>query len=192
MARVPYCSPEEFDGDRDLLTSSMPTDGLPEEYEHIYSTDVRHVHQALATNPSILTAFRAYNGEIWTECGLTDRQRESVILTIAHETGAAYEWHQHVRHGLSAGLSEDEIRGIAADDAAQFSEQEAALVGYVRAFARQTVDDATHDVLEEWFSQGAIVGIGALAGAYIGLAHILAAFDIRPEEDFVGWELEAL
>lgn len=62
MARVPYRSPEEFEEDSDLLASSMAEDAILDQYRHLYSTEFRHVHRAIVNNPSVLAAFRSYNG----------------------------------------------------------------------------------------------------------------------------------
>lgn len=192
MARLPYRTPEELEGDHDLLTSSMDAEDLPEEYQHLYSTNVRHVHRTIANNPDILEAFRTYNGAVWHDSGLGDRERELVILSIAGEVPSRYEWHQHVRHGLAVGLSEAEIVAAGAGDADAFEGSESALVAYAHAFARGEVDDALHEALAEYADDATIVGAGALAAAYLGLAHLLDALNVEPEEEFVGFELENL
>jgi alkylhydroperoxidase family enzyme len=192
MARVPYRSPETFDGDESSLKSAMAREDLPESYRDIYSTELRRVHRALANNPPVLDAFRAYSGTLWRESGLSVRERELVILAVASETGSRYEWHQHVRHGLVAGLDESEIRAIGASQIEPFEDREAALVSYARAVAAQEVDDALQEALEQYVSDYTVVGIGALAAAYIGLAHLLDALAVTPEEPFVGWELDGL
>jgi 4-carboxymuconolactone decarboxylase len=36
-----------------------------------------------------------------------------IVLSVAHATGATYEWHDHVQHALAAGLSPALVDGIA-------------------------------------------------------------------------------
>src|SRR6267154_5423883 len=37
-----------------------------------------------------------------------------IVLTVAHATGAAFEWHDHVEHALAAGLPHDVVDAIGA------------------------------------------------------------------------------
>ena len=36
-----------------------------------------------------------------------------IVLSVARSTGAAFEWHDHVRHALAAGLPHEAVDGIA-------------------------------------------------------------------------------
>ena len=75
MARVPYVDPNDLDSEyRDLVVSSLQ----PGETLNVY--------RAIANNPDVLDGFRAFLGVLWNRSGLTDRQREIVILTTAAET----------------------------------------------------------------------------------------------------------
>src|SRR5260370_9651746 len=38
-----------------------------------------------------------------------------IVLTVAHATGAAFEWHDHVEHALAAGLPRDVVDAIGSD-----------------------------------------------------------------------------
>lgn len=192
MARVPYVDPEAFSGDRDLLVTSMDPDDLPEEYRGSFSTGPRHVHRAIGNNPGALRAFRESIRGFWRESGLTDRQRELTILAVARASDARYEWHQHVRHGLSVGLTTEEIRAVGRGEYDGFPEAEAALLSYAAATARGDVDDATFERFAERFDRETAVGTTTLAGSYAGLARALDAMAVEPEEAFVGWELEGL
>lgn len=69
MARVPYVDPNDLDSEyRDLVVSSLQ----PGETLNVY--------RAIANNPDVLDGFRAFLGVLWNRSGLTDRQREIVIL----------------------------------------------------------------------------------------------------------------
>lgn len=191
MARVPYVDPEALpDDDRHLLETSMDAADLPEAYRHLYSTPVRNVHRAIGNNVPVLRAFREMNGAVWGHSGLSDRQRELVILAVARATDARYEWHQHVRHALSVGLDPDEIRAIAREDYDDFAEDEAALLAYAAATASGSVADEHHAPLADRFDPETRVGITMLASAYTGLARALDALAVEPEEPFVGWDLD--
>ena len=105
MARVPYRRADEVDEQyRDHVVSSLQP-GKP-----------INVYAAVANNEAVLAGLRAFLGSLWEESGLTDRQREIVILTAAAETGNGYEWHQHVTIAGDGVLSRAELAAIAGDD----------------------------------------------------------------------------
>lgn len=192
MARVPYVDPESFAGNGDLLETSMDPEALPEEYRDRFSVGSRHVHRAIANNPAMLRGFRDSNATVWQESGLSSRERELAILASARESGSRYEWHQHVRHGLSVGLTPDEIRAVAREEYDDFPEAEAALVAYAAAVSGKRVDDETFERFADRYDRETVVGTTMLVGTYAGLARALDAMGVEPEETFVGWELEDL
>jgi len=192
MARVPYVDPESFAGDPTLLKTSMDPEDLPGVYRETFSTGTRHVHRAIGNNPEALRAFRESIRGFWGASGLTDRERELTILAAARASDARYEWHQHVRHALSVGLTPEEIRAVGRREYDGFPEAEAALLEYVAGTAAGAVNDATFERFAERFDRETVVGTTVLVGSYAGLARALDAMAVEPEEAFVGWELEGL
>lgn len=193
MARIPPIELGEGQpSDRDLLQTSMHPESLDESYRHLFSRPERNVHLTIGHNPAILDTFRTTNAEVYDGCGLSKREREIVILTVASESESRYEWHQHVRHALAAGFTRDEIRALGEGETDPFTDAEAALHRYVSAFVRETVDDSTHEELAAHVDTETLVGTAVLASRYVGLAKVLTAFDVETEEPFVGWDLEGL
>lgn len=193
MARIPYVDLERVpDGDEALLKTSMDADDLPEAYRDLFSTEVRNVHRAIGNNLPVLRGFRQMNASLWRESGLTQRQRELVILAVAREVDSRYEWHQHVRHALSVGLTPAEITRIAHKEHGEFSDAEAALLAYSTVTAHGAVGEEHYAALADSFDSETVAGATMLAGAYAGLARALDALAVEPEEPFVGWDLEQL
>jgi alkylhydroperoxidase family enzyme len=179
MARVPYVTAEELAPDnRELIVSSLQPG------------KTRHVYAAIGNNEEVLSGVREFFGSLWSNSGLTDRQRELVILTAASEVGSAYEWHKHANIGLDAGLTREEIGAIARDDRTPFSPTEAALIAYARAVASGRVEDPHHEAIAEYFDDETIVGIATTAAGYAALGGVLDALDVEIEADetFIGWE----
>lgn len=177
MARVPYASKEDLDPEyHDLIVSSLQ--GKP-----------RNVYAAIGNNPVVLKGLRQFFGSLWTDSGLTDRQRELVILTAASEFGSTYEWHQHTNIALGVGIEAEEIAAIGRDDREPFSSTEAALIAYTRAVARGRVEEPHHIAISEYFDDSTVVGIAATAAAYAALANLIDALGVEIEagEEFVGW-----
>lgn len=191
MVRVPYVTREDLpEGDRDLLRSFRAD--TPEEYRHLLSTEERNVYRTLAHVPESLEQFRALGGTLREELDLDPHERELVILTAASALRSEYEWHQHVRIGLTEGLSREEILAISDRNYGAFEDEERALVEYVDSYVTGTVDDETYDTLAARIDESKIVGIGLLAGMYIVIGRQMDALEVDTEEPFVGWDLENL
>ncbi|MFB6108312.1 MAG: carboxymuconolactone decarboxylase family protein [Haloplanus sp.] len=181
MARVPYRRPDELDEPySDLVVSSLQ----PGKTVNVYSS--------IANNPPVLEGLRAFLGSLWNDSGLTDRQRELVILAAAAETGVAYEWHQHVGIAREAGLSNAEMTAIAEDHPDPFPTTEVVLMEYARAVVGGAVTDDLHETMAEAFDDDAIVGAAATAAGYMGLGRIIDALgvDVEAGDEFVGWQVE--
>jgi len=181
MARVPYVNGDDLDSEyRDLVVSSLqPGRSL-------------NVYRAIATNPDVLAGLRAFLGSLWNHSGLTDRQREIVILTTASEITSSYEWHQHVRIAADAGLGRGEIAAIARDDRGSFSTTEGDLIAYTRAVVRGRVTDSLHEAMAEHFDEGTVTGVAATATGYLALGRTIDALGVSLEagDEFVGWDPE--
>jgi alkylhydroperoxidase family enzyme len=179
MARVPYRDPGDLPDDRRDLVYAPATD-----------EEAINVFRALANNPPVLDSFRKYFGVLWTEAGLSVRERQLVILTAARQTGAASMWHQHVRLSRAAGIEDREIRAVNAGDYAELPEPEPLLVRYAEAVVNDAVDETLQDLVDDAFDPATVVGVVMLATGYAGLALALSALDIELEDGFVGWALD--
>ncbi|MFB6157604.1 MAG: carboxymuconolactone decarboxylase family protein [Haloferacaceae archaeon] len=180
MARVPYIEPEELDPEyRDLVVSSLQ----PGKRVNVYS--------AVGNNPPVLRGLRDYLGALWNDSGLTDRQRELVILTVAAETGNRYEWHQHVNIAEGAGVTREEMTAIAEDDADPFDAGEVALCEYARAVVGNGVTDDVHEAVADRFDDRTVAGAAATAAGYLCLGRVIEALGVEIEagDEFVGWSV---
>lgn len=201
MARLPYVTKDDLpERHRPLLGSyrEMGAEYTPHVADPPSSGDddgrdvPPRLYQAMVNNPPILEEFRRMASTLRAECGLDERRREIVILTVARETGAEYEWHHHVRIGRAVGLSIEEIRAIADRRRDAFDTSEASLIVYTTHLVAGTVERAHHDAFAVDYDDRQIVGIAMLAQFYLGLSRVIGAFDIEIGEPFVGWELERI
>lgn len=187
MARIPY--PEDVEAD---LVESQRPDSLPEKYSHINQQAARNVYRSIAHEPELVRTLRAFIGACWDHAGLSDRERELVLLAIAREIDSAYEWHQHVRIALLEGLTPAEIRRVAAGEFDDFEETERLVMAFAQAAAGGEATDADVDALRDRYEVQEVAGITALVSAYVCLDVILTTLDVETEEPFVGWDLAGL
>jgi alkylhydroperoxidase family enzyme len=174
MARVPLLDAED----------------LPEEYRYLFTeNDVgdAHIFKAMANAPKQFQWYMRYSSRLWDV--LPFREREVVILAAARALEHEYEWHQHVRLGREAGLSDAEINAISDGDLDALDDRDVVLAAYARSVALGDIRDAEHDALVDLFDVETAVGVALLAGHYVATGRALDAFGVEPEEEFVGWTL---
>jgi 4-carboxymuconolactone decarboxylase len=76
---------------------------------------VLNIFRTMLHAPKALTAFLAWGGYILSRRNsLSERDRELVILRTGYNCGSGYEFTQHTRIGLDAGLTAAEIAAIKA------------------------------------------------------------------------------
>ncbi|WP_231508678.1 carboxymuconolactone decarboxylase family protein [Nocardia carnea] len=139
----------------------------------------------LARHPAFTMAFLPFNGHLLYGTALSDRQRELLILRVAHLWNSDYEWAQHAVLGGNAGLTEEEIRRIAeGPDAAGWSPVEAALLRAADELRESgAVGDTAWQALAAEFDEQQLMDIVFTVGAYAMLAMAMRSFGVRPEPD---------
>jgi alkylhydroperoxidase family enzyme len=163
---------------------------LPEAYRYLFTeNDVGEadIFRAMANAPEVLQSYLRYSTRLWDV--LPEREREVVILAAARAIEHEYEWHQHVRLGREAGLSDDEITAISRHDLSALSDREAALAAYARTLAVGDLRDTDHARLREHYDDETVVGVALLASHYLSTGAALTAMGVSPESEFVGWTL---
>lgn len=152
-----------------------------------------NIFAAMGNNPGLLRSYLRLANPLWAQCELDAERRELVILRVAILQHSAYEWHQHVRIGRDAGLGDARIVALHHwRTSHQFSDFEKSILEYVDTLvASDHPPRQVHDALAAYLPPSGLVGLNLLVGAYILTAKFLGAFEVEPEEPFVGWQLES-
>lgn len=175
MARVPYVTEDELDREfREYLA---------------YEGKTLNVHRATGNNPELMAAFDDFLEALYTHAGLSEREQELVILSVASATGARYVWHQHVWLSRETDITETEIEAISGDAERSSPPASEHLSRTPGELATDQVSDRLHERVSEYLSTDTLVGISMLACAYLATARLLAALDVEIEDgdEFVGW-----
>ncbi|MFB6309583.1 MAG: carboxymuconolactone decarboxylase family protein [Salinirussus sp.] len=189
MARIPYADRGTLD-DPSLLDSSTPPEELDPAYQHLMEDRARNSYRLLGHRPTILRTYRDLVDRIKSDGGLSLAEQEYAILCCAREIPSPYEWHNHVRIALNAGVPAEEIRAIGARNYGAFEPAHEALLEYVARFIDGRIDDAHHAALADHYDAGTIAAIGVFAGYWLMNARLVDALGIECEEEFVGWALD--
>jgi 4-carboxymuconolactone decarboxylase len=104
-----------------------------------------------------------------------------IVLSVAHATGAAFEWNDHVQHALAAGLSQDVVDGIGTGRTEMLPHPYALLHAILsKTMAWQSVpDDLQARAVSNW-GAAALVEIVVVSGFYQMFAAINQGFAIKP------------
>ncbi|PON10511.1 hypothetical protein C2W62_49675, partial [Candidatus Entotheonella serta] len=111
-----------------------------------------NVLDTLVRHPDLLRRWMPFFVHVLHKSSLSARDREILILRVGRLFGAEYEWSQHVPFGERAGLSRDEIRGIAEGAAAAVwtNEHDRNLIRAAEQLHRHTMlDDSLWNALAD-------------------------------------------
>lgn len=112
--------------------------------------------------------------------GFTPKQTEIAILMTARYWTAQFEWTAHVRLGLKAGLTQDQIDAIGERRTPSFSDPDDQLVyDFCRDYYDDhRVDDATLARVEKRFGEKGAVDLAGLIGYYSFVSVTLNVFEV--------------
>ena len=149
-------------------------------------TEPLNIFTTLARHPALVRRWLPF-GTVMLTGALPPRDRELLILRTAWNCRSAYEWGQHVRIGLTAGLAQEEIDRVpAGPSAAGWSPFDAALLGAAdELHADACVSDRIWAVLAERYDEPQLIEVPMLVGQYHMVAFTLNSLGVQREPGVV-------
>jgi alkylhydroperoxidase family enzyme len=143
---------------------------------------VANVYRTYAQHPALYAPRQVLSEYIRTRSTLSPRVREMLILRIGYLCESAYEWAAHARAGRAAGLSDDEIRRIAAGPGAGWSPDDAAILRAVdEMFNDDRVAPGTLATLATRFDRRQLLDVLITTGGYRMVSMSLNTFGVPAE-----------
>jgi alkylhydroperoxidase family enzyme len=171
VARVPYLNQED----------------LAPEYQDIPRMK-SNITRALANSPRGARHVAGIGMYLRHESRLDPRLRELAILQVGYSTRSAYEYAHHVDVALSFGVSEADIRAIAADSAGRESQLEPLARAVLQAARDMTerlvLADETFATLIAALDAESLVDLLIAIGEYNGMVRVMAAIQIDLEPEY--------
>ena len=143
---------------------------------------VLNVFRTIANEPDAAKAFLAWGGYILSKKNaLPPREREIAILRTGYLCKSGYEWTQHVRIGLDAGLTDTEVAAIKAGpgDPSWGELDRLILQASDELFADKFVSDATWNGLAKHLKPKALMDLVFTVGQYTQVSMFLNSFGVQ-------------
>jgi alkylhydroperoxidase family enzyme len=141
----------------------------------------------LAHHPELTGAYNQLIRHALYFSTITPRQRELLVLRVAHVRGSAYEWAQHVYQAGLAGLRADEIARVRfGPEADGWDPLERALLSAAdELVATATVADETYAVLSQSLDTPQLMDVVFIVGAYEVFAMTMRTFGVELDDDLL-------
>ena len=114
--------------------------------------------RVMAHRPDALKSFVPFYAAVTGAGSVERRLKELAYLVVSIANHCAYCTAAHVAGGRKAGITDDEVRAIEAENNSSFSPVEQAVIVYARELTRTaTVQETTRQILATHFNEEQIV-----------------------------------
>jgi alkylhydroperoxidase family enzyme len=139
----------------------------------------------LAHHPELTNAYNRLIRHALYFTTISIRQRELLILRVAHLRGSRYEWAQHVYQAQVAGITPDEIAAVRTGASApEWTTLERALLSAAdELVAEARIGDGSYAVLAAELDAQQLMDVVFTVGAYDVFAMALRTFDVELDDD---------
>ena len=144
---------------------------------------VLNIFRTLARAPKALARFNEWGSYVLSRRNsLPAREREIVILRVGFLCKSGYEFTQHTRIGLQAGLTETDIANIKKGADSGWSEADAALIRAAdELVGDHFISNATWAALKVHFDQKQRMDVVFTVGQYTQVSMLLNTFGVQIE-----------
>ena len=144
-----------------------------------------NLYRMLLHSPVVAEAWLGLGTAIRYRTGISPRQRELSICLISLLNDCEYEWHQHAREAVEAGVGVDELGDLTSwRSSRHFDEKDRTVLHYVE---QTTLGHPLHDDeferLSQLLDETQIVELTALVGYYTGLSRFLIALGVDDSDE---------
>lgn len=142
-----------------------------------------HIFTTLARNRGLFRRWLRFAGALMPGGKLPRSDSELLILRVADNCGSEYEWVQHERIALTAGLSRDDVQRVRQGPAAPgWSDRQRLLLQAAdELHADRFISDSTWDGLRALLDDARLIELCMLVGHYEMLAMTLNSLAVEPD-----------
>ena len=147
-----------------------------------------NLYHCLANHPALVAAWSDFSKALRHGTRTPRALRELVILRGAQLMRSEYEWAQHLKMARKAGVSEGQIKELAAWKSSKlFSEKERAALLLAEAVTEGSVSDAVYAEAMRQFDHHDYVELSITAAFYAMVGRMLDAMGVQLEPGMRGY-----
>jgi alkylhydroperoxidase family enzyme len=190
MIRVPPIPPREWpEGMSEALAAAYRPDNPRHPLPPRDATSPKGLNAmgVLAHHPELTVAYNQLIRHALYFSTISPRQRELLVLRVAHLRGSPYEWAQHVYQAGVAGIGPGEVARVRAGPGADgWDPLERALLSAAdELVASARIGDDTYATLAESLDVRQLMDVVFTVGAYEVFAMALRTFDVELDDDLL-------
>ncbi|SHK51415.1 4-carboxymuconolactone decarboxylase [Pseudonocardia thermophila] len=136
-------------------------------------------------SPRLARGLERFGGALRFDLSLSPRSREIAILLLAFHRQSPFELYAHRKAGRAAGLSDEEIEGLATRTPPAFTsdEERAVFDATLALLDRKTLDDDEFAAATAVIGKRGVLELVVLLGWYDSIATQLSVFGVVPPEE---------
>lgn len=167
----------------------VPEEDLDDRTRELLAvTGSLNIFTTLAHHPDLLRRWLRFGSHVLVQSTLPARERELAILRTGWRCGSEYEFGQHTVIGGQVGLTDDEIRRLARDGTAGWSDDDAVLVRATdELVGDHTLSDDSWAALNERWSTEQVLDLIFAVGQYVLVSTALRSLGVQRDEGVPGW-----
>jgi alkylhydroperoxidase family enzyme len=161
----------------------VPRNEWDEELAAIFPDPALNIFGTMVRHPKLLKRWLVFGNHILAKSTLSARDRELLILRTGWNCRAPYEWGQHVVIARASGVPDDDIERVAAGPAAEWPENEAALLRAAdELHGDQALTDETYAALSAHYDEQQLLDIVFTVGQYTLVSMALNTFRVERDD----------
>jgi alkylhydroperoxidase family enzyme len=160
------------------------TQDLPEDQRWLFERmeargGLLNIFRALSHSPVAMRRFMKFGSYLLDEGKLDPKLRELAILRAGFLCRSPYEFSQHVSFARRVGLSDAQVRGVAAPNVALFGPKEMAVLAYAGELtADARASDAAYAAVAVFLNEEEVVELTLVIGFYNMVSRALNALQV--------------
>ncbi len=144
-----------------------------------------NIFRMMAHSPGSLRGIQSLGEQILSRQTFSAKLREIAILRVARQSGATYEWEQHIPIAIACGVSQEQVDALTKGDAAAgcFDDQDKAVLAATdELLVGAKLSDGALQSLRGFLSPAEIIELIVAVSFYMLIARFLESTGVEVEE----------
>ena len=144
-----------------------------------------NIFRMMAHSPGSLRGVQSLGEQILSRQSLSAKLREIAILRVARQSGATYEWEQHIPIAIACGVGQEQVQAITDGDAGTAcfdADERTVLVATDELLAGAKLSDDSMNALQAFLSPAETIELIIAVSFYMLIARFLESTGVEVEQ----------